>query len=309
MRVCNDRRASRRRPEPTIAAMSNDPRGDLRSALAGVRAFVLDADGVLLYRGAPIDGSVDALRTLKARAIPYRVVTNFSLTHRTTLASQFSKATGLAPEPELIITAASAAADYTRRHHAGGRLLVLASPDAAREWDGQHLVAPAEADAAKTPVDAVVIGDAGDALSFANLDIAFRQLLGGAAFIAMHRNPWWVTPKGPTLDSGALVMGLEAALGRKAVVCGKPSPVVFEQALAGLATDLGVKRLRSRDVAMVGDDPEADIAGARRVGLRGILVLTGKVDAGAAEAAMSGPARSRPTAIADSLLDVVAALD
>jgi ribonucleotide monophosphatase NagD (HAD superfamily) len=60
---------------------------------------------------------------------------------------------------------------------------------------------------------------------------------------------------------------------------------------------------------MIGDDPEADIAGALRVGLRGILVLTGKVDASAAEASMSGPARSRPTAIAASLPDIVAALD
>ena len=106
-----------------------------------------------------------------------------------------------------------------------------------------------------------------------------------------------------------VVAGLEVATGRAPVVCGKPSSVVFEQALAGLAADLGVKRLRAHDVAMVGDDPIADIAGAKRVGMRGVLVLTGKVDASAAEAAMSGPARSRPTAIANSLLDVVAALD
>jgi inorganic pyrophosphatase len=125
----------------------------------------------------------------------------------------------------------------------------------------------------------------------------------------MHRNPWWLTPRGETLDAGAFVAGLEVATGRAPVVCGKPSPVVFEQALAGLAADLGVKRLRARDVAMVGDDPIADIAGAKRVGMRGVLVLTGKVDVSTAEAAMSGPPRGRPTAVAASLLDVVAALD
>jgi phospholysine phosphohistidine inorganic pyrophosphate phosphatase len=306
MRVCNDRRASRRRAEPTIAAMPPNPPEDLRTTRAGVRAFVLDADGVLLYRGAPIPGSTEALQTLRARGIPYRVVTNFSLTHRTTLAAQFSKATGLPAEPELIITAASAAADYTRRHHPGGRLLVLASPDAAREWDGQQLVSPEAADTGSDPVDAVVIGDAGDALSFSNLDIAFRQLRAGAAFIAMHRNPWWVTPKGPTLDSGALVMGLEAALGRKAVVCGKPSPVVFREALGQLRGDTvaaGGERLLASQVGMVGDDPRADVAAAKRVGLLGFLVLTGKVDAAAAAAA-----RPRPDAIAASLAELVAHL-
>ena len=286
--------------------MPADRPGDLRSALAGVRAFVLDADGVLLYRGEPIAGSTRALQTLKDRAIPYRVVTNFSLTHRTTLAAQFSKATGLPAEPELIITAASAAADYTRRHHPGGRLLVLASADAAREWDGQHLVSPDHADAGERPVDAVVIGDAGDALSFANLDVAFRQLRAGAAFIAMHRNPWWVTPKGPTLDSGALVMGLEAALGRRAVVCGKPSPVVFREAVAALRDDIagaGGPALRANEVAMVGDDPRADVAAARRVGLKGFLVLTGKVDRAAADA--SGV---RADGVAGSLAEIVAGL-
>ena len=54
---------------------------------------------------------------------------------------------------------------------------------------------------------------------------------------------------------------------------------------------------------MVGDDPRADIAAARRVGLRGVLVLTGKVTA--AEASASGV---RLDAVAPSLAEVVAAL-
>ena len=120
---------------------------------------------------------------------------------------------------------------------------------------------------APSPSAAVVIGDAGDDLSYRNLDIAFRQLRAGAAFVAMHRNPWWMTPKGVTLDAGAYVLGLEAALGRRAVICGKPSPVVFRQAVAELRAELASRaggsaesRLRAGDVAMVGDDPSADIA-------------------------------------------------
>jgi HAD superfamily hydrolase (TIGR01450 family) len=278
----------------------------LRSALSGVRAFVLDADGVLLYRGAPIDGSVAALRTLRDRNIPYRVVTNFSLTHRSTLANTFAKLTGLPSEPDRIITAASAAAGYTAAHHPGGRLLVLASPDALHEWDGQQTVTPEAADEPWATVDAVVIGDAGDALSFRNLDIAFRQLRAGAAFIAMHRNPWWVTERGPTLDAGALVVGLEHALGRRAIVCGKPSPVVFREAVAELRADVaatGGPRLRVADVAMVGDDPKADIAAARRVGLRGVLVLTGKVSP-----AEAGNGAFRADAVAENLAAIIAAL-
>jgi HAD superfamily hydrolase (TIGR01450 family) len=263
---------------------------DLERALRGVRAFVLDADGVLLFAGRPIAGSVEALKRLQGLGIPYRVVTNYSSTHRSTLADAFAGTTGLPPEPDRIITAASAAAAFTARRHVGERLLVLASPDALREWHGQHLVTPDEAAADEAHVDVVVIGDAGDELSFRNLDIAFRHLRAGAAFVAMHRNPWWITRRGPSLDSGSLVAGLEFALGRRATIAGKPSPVVFREAIAELRREVGhgddVARrpLRLAEIAMVGDDPRADVAAARRVGLRGILVLSGKVDGDAAAA-------------------------
>jgi ribonucleotide monophosphatase NagD (HAD superfamily) len=128
----------------------------------------------------------------------------------------------------------------------------------------------------------------------------------------MHRNPWWLTPKGPTLDAGAYVVGLEYATGRPARTLGKPSPIVFRQAVAGLVADLG-ERLPRSAFAMVGDDPSADVAAAQRVGLRGILVLSGKTTAAEADrlpAAGGGPGRRRgPDAIAPTLADVVAALD
>ena len=66
---------------------------------------------------------------------------------------------------------------------------------------------------------------------------------------------------------------------------------------------------------MVGDDLRADVAAAKRVGLRGILVLSGKTSRADAERATTGaagrPARGRPgpDGIAATLADVVAALD
>ena len=126
------------------------------------------------------------------------------------------------------------------------RLFVISAPDALREFDGQTLVSADEADAPR-PVSSPrsSIGDGGDELSYRNLNVAFRAIRRGAEFVAMHRNPWWLTPRGETIDAGAFVAGLEVATGRTPVVCGKPSPVVFEQALAGLAADLGVGRARA----------------------------------------------------------------
>lgn len=290
---------------------------DLDVAVAGVRALILDADGVLLFAGQPLPGAVDALLRLEVASFPYRVVTNFSSAHRRTLAAAVSRSFGIPVDPARLITAASAAAEYTARHHRGKRLFVLASPDALGEWEGQHTLTPdeAEAEAGAAGVGAVVLGDAGDDLSFRNLNIAFRAIRAGAAFVAMHRNPWWVTAQGVTLDAGALVAGLEYSLGRRAIITGKPSRVVFREAGAALAAEIASAgpspRLRLREIAMVGDDLKADVAGSRRAGLRGILVLSGKtgvamVDSAAASGRLRGSAR--PDAVAPDVGTVVEAL-
>ena len=119
----------------------------LRTALRGVRGFVLDADGVLVLNGAPLPGSIEAVRGLSARGIPFRVVTNFSQFHRASLATSFG-ASGLEIDPERIITGTSATAAYTRVAYPGRPLFVLAASDARREFDGQHLLTADEADAA-----------------------------------------------------------------------------------------------------------------------------------------------------------------
>ena len=58
---------------------------------------------------------------------------------------------------------------------------------------------------------------------------------------------------------------------------------------------------------MVGDDLRADVAAAQRVGMKGILVLSGKT--GAAEASRAEKGRRGPDGVGATLADVVAALD
>ncbi len=281
----------------------------LRAALRGVRGLVLDADGVLVLRAKALPGSVEAVRSLDERGIPFRVVTNFSQLHRDTLAGWFEKG-GMPLAPDRIVTAASATAAYAAKAHANRPLFVITATDARREFDGQQLVSADDADALPPgTVAAVVIGDGGDDLSYRNMDVAFRLIQGGAELLAMHRNPWWLTERGMTLDAGAYVVGLEYASGRQARTLGKPSPDVFRQAVDGLRADLG-RRLPRSAFAMVGDDPRADVAAAQKVGLRGILVLSGKTSA--ADVADVAAARRRgrgPDGVAPTLAEVVAALD
>jgi phospholysine phosphohistidine inorganic pyrophosphate phosphatase len=71
------------------------------------------------------------------------------------------------------------------------------------------------------------------------------------------------------LDAGAFVAGLEYAAETEATLLGKPSLAYFEAALEALDAD-------AERSWMVGDDLEADIGGAQRLGMKTVLVRTGK---------------------------------
>jgi HAD superfamily hydrolase (TIGR01458 family) len=284
----------------------------LREALAGVRALLLDLDGVIVRAGEAVAGSVEAIRTLEERAIPYRIVTNTSLVSRASLSGWAARFGNDIP-PERFQSALSASAAFAQRAFAGEPLYVLSSGDARTEFEGQRLLSHEEAGATDARVAAVIIGDSPEELTYENLNRAFRLVRNGARLIGMHRNPWWLTPDGPTMDSGAYVTALEFAAAAKAQVIGKPAPAFFSLAVDALRQDVrerGEPRLRRTEIAMVGDDIRNDVLAGQRAGLRGVFVLTGKHTADDLEPVRSDDRRSRmPDVIAGSLADVVAALD
>jgi ribonucleotide monophosphatase NagD (HAD superfamily) len=93
------------------------------------------------------------------------------------------------------------------------------------------------------------------------------------------------------------VRRLEYAAGVRARVLGKPSPEFFRLALdaAGTAAERAL---------VLGDDLDADVGGAHEVGLRAVLVRTGK---GAGPAPPEGDPAA-PDAVLDSLADLPALL-
>lgn len=283
----------------------------LRDALRGVRALLLDLDGVIVVAGEAVPGSVGAVAELEGRGLPYRIVTNTSLVSRVTL-SRYAAKLGNHIPPARFQSALSASAAFAARTFPGEPLYVLTSADGRSEFAGQRLLSNDEAAEAGARAAAVIVGDSPDELTHANLNRAFRLVRNGARLIGMHRNPWWLTPDGPTLDSGAYVAGLEFAARVRAQIIGKPAPAFFSIAVDALRSDApaGGGRLRRSEIAMVGDDIRTDVLAGQRAGLRGVFVLTGKH--GLDELARlrgNGRGRREPDAVAPSLADVVAALD
>jgi HAD superfamily hydrolase (TIGR01458 family) len=254
-----------------------------------VSAVLLDVDGVLHISGRPIDGAARAVQRLREEGHRLRFLTNNTTQARAQLAAMI-RGFGVELDDDELQTTPVAAA----RVLSGKRVLALTMPAIRDDLEGVQLVGES--------ADAVLLGGADETtetnqvFSYMNLARAFAEIDAGADLYCLHRNRWWQTARGPLLDAGAFVIGLEYATGTSATVLGKPSAAYFEAALEALDAD-------PERTWMVGDDVDADIGGAAALGMRTILVRTGKFrnDAGAWSA--------QPDAVLDSIADVPAFLE
>ncbi len=248
-----------------------------------VKAVLLDLAGVLYDGDRAVPGAAAAVARLRRAGLPVRFLTNTTRQPRRALIARLARL-GFDVAPEEVFTPAVAACDRLIRSRQVPHLLI--HPDLAEDF--RH--APSDG-----PATAVVLGDAGAYFTYERLNAAFRVLIGGADFYALAANRTFRDSDGEiSMDAGAFVAALEYAARTRAEVLGKPAPAFFATALA----DAGVA---AADAAMIGDDAEADIAGALNAGLgAAILVRTGKYRTGDEKRA-----QPRPTAVARDLAEAV----
>jgi HAD superfamily hydrolase (TIGR01458 family) len=237
--------------------------------------ILLDVDGVLHVSGQPIPGAAGAVSDLRRAGHMLRFVTNNSTRPRARLAEELREMGFELDNAELQTTPGAAA-----RELQGKRVLALTMAAIVPDLDGLELVGH--------DADAVLVGGCDETLepnqvfSYMNLARAFSEIQAGASFFCLHKNKWWQTSRGPMLDAGAFVAGLEYATGVEATVLGKPSPSYFAAALDALDAEPELTWL-------VTDDVDADVRGARLFGMRTALVRTGKFRPETLEAADSAP--------------------
>lgn len=241
-----------------------------------VKGLMLDLDGTLYVGAERVPGAREAVEKLKASGLIVRYVTNTTRKPRRAVAENM-RDLGFQIEEGQIFTPAIAAAGFI-----GGRSCLPLVDETLLED------LPAVTFTGDGP-DYVLVGDLADGFTYARLDEGFRCLMHGADLLALQKNRYWRTETGLSLDAGPFVAALEYASGKSATVLGKPQAEFFRLALEDM-------NLEASDVAMVGDDPESDVAGAQRAGLLGVQVKTGKWSSG------------RDAGAADLVVDSVASL-
>ena len=223
----------------------------------GIKGLLIDLDGTLYVEGEPVPGCREALTKLRSSGLLLRFVTNTTRKPRREVLLGL-RSMGFEAEEAEIFTPARAAALVLRNR----RCYPLVADSLLEDLEG---MVPDD----ESP-EYVLVGDLGEGFTYARLNATFRHLMGGAELLALQKNRYWRRENGLSLDAGPFVAALEYASGKTAAVVGKPEKEFFRLALK----DLG--DLKTQEVAMVGDDPEADVAGAKDAGLKGVQVKTGK---------------------------------
>jgi HAD superfamily hydrolase (TIGR01458 family) len=231
----------------------------LPSAIDRIQGCLIDLDGTVYQEDQAIDGAAAAIATLRRAGIPFRFATNTTRLPRVELAKRLGTL-GIPARPEEILSAPAAAARWLRSRGAERVRLLLAQATweefAGLELDDQR-------------PQYVVVGDLGNEWTFEILDSAFRNLKEGTELVAIQRNRYWRTQGHLSLDAGPFVAALEYAAETTATLVGKPSPAFFADA----ARELGLPPER---IAVIGDDLEGDVLGAKEAGMIGVAVRTGK---------------------------------
>ncbi|MFG1357594.1 HAD-IIA family hydrolase [Xanthobacter pseudotagetidis] len=233
--------------------------GDARAVLAAARGILFDLDGTLIRTDEVIDGAREVLAAYGQRAM---ILSNNSSDSAEGLSLRLARA-GLDVAAPRIVLAGVETVRAVAALRPGARTMMLASAALVCEARalGLHVgdERPDVVLVARTP-----------AFDYAALERAANAIRAGAEFVVANPDTSHPGAFGRLVpETGALAAAIAAAAGTSpARVFGKPEPDLFRAALGRLGLAAG-------EVVMVGDNPDTDGAGARRLGIPHILIGEG----------------------------------
>lgn len=271
-----------------------------------VRLVIFDLDGVV-YRGhEPVPGARELVDLLHDHGVLVRFATNNSMVARAGYVERLGTL-GIATAVDEIVTSTSATIEHLHGHAPGVRSVLGIGADGMEQelrdagldvTMAGHAAGEQGGGPLARTYDAVIVG-LDPHVDYRRLSVAMRAVADGARLIATNADARYPTAVGFLPGAGSIVAALATATGVTPEVIGKPEPAMFQAILgqAGVAGD---------EAVVIGDNPDADIIGARRAGCAAILVLTGVADAAAA-ATLTG--ERRPDAVAADPHEVRALLE
>jgi len=236
---------------------------------AGVRALIIDMDGVLWHGARPVPGLKQFFRAVRRAGLPFILATNNA---SATPEQYVAKLAGMGVEvhADQILTSGVATAYYlaaqtqprrTKIYIIGEEGLRRPLLEQGFTLTGSHKETP------DWRADIVVVGK-DETLTWDKLATATLNINAGAQFIGTNADTTLPMELGISHGNGAILAALEAATHKKPLIIGKPEPVLYQQAMARLG-------VHPEETLAIGDRLETDILGAINAGMRSLLVLSG----------------------------------
>lgn len=249
---------------------------------SGYDVAMLDLDGVVYVGARAVAGAAEAISAARKAGQRVVFITNNAARPPAEVAEHLEEL-GIGAEPHDVVTSSQAAARVLRdrgwepAYVLGGEGLVAALEEVG--------VARTESfDEAK----AVVTGYGPDVL-WRDIMRAAVAIRDGVPWVASNTDLTFPAEFGVAPGHGTQVRMIKQFAGVDPVVAGKPEPPLLETT---------IDRCGAERPLMVGDRLDTDIAGARRIGIDTLLVMTGVT--GLAEVVSAEP-EQRPTFIAADL--------
>jgi 4-nitrophenyl phosphatase len=266
---------------------------------APIRGVLFDVDGTLLLSDRALGGyellpgAVEVLSTLKARRVPFALLTNGSAYPPAEQAAKL-RAAGLAVDDSQMITPSSIAADYLQRRGIK-RALVLGTVGVGQALRDAGIDTVHTGEAGATEVGSVFVGWHPEC-GMKDIETACQAIWNGAELCVASDVPFFATRQGRTIGySHAITAAIRRLTHVPMTLTGKPSI----RALRSVAKRLGVPM---RALVVVGDDPLVEVLMARRGGATALAVTTGTTPR---EEWQRQPRSRRPDAILTELREVL----
>lgn len=253
-------------------------------------AYVFDLDGTIYLGDELLPGASRLIGELRRREIPVRFLSNNPTKDPEQYAEKLARL-GLPTPVSDIANTVVTTTRWLREHHPDAVVFPIAEEPLVRALQraGVRLSDdPAEID--------IVVASYDRTFDYRKLQIAFDALWFHRRAILIQTNPDRYCPfpggRGEP-DCAAITAAIEACTGVTCQVSlGKPSPVMLQEAMAGL--DVPVER-----ALMVGDRLQTDMGMAFAAGMPSALVLTGEATASDVEAIPAG--EPRPTYVLEQI--------
>lgn len=223
--------------------------------VSSAKAVFVDWDGCVVLDESFIPGADVFLRRFQDHTT---ILSNNSTELPHTLAAILERA-GITIKPGHILLAGHQAINYTRKHHCGDRIFMMASREMCAFASEQGLTLVGH------DADVVLLLRDVD-FNYRKLRVAINMIRGGAQLIVANPDATHPTRNGLTPETGAIMAAITLCCDPiTPVIIGKPSSTIFEHALhqQGLAPN---------EVVMIGDNADTDIAGAKSFGIPAVLL-------------------------------------